>query len=328
MKRWSQVTQFLQMMELARSQPLGISYDDLMKYFDCSRETAKRMIKELERHAGHHLDYTVGENGTRFWKLDNVHDLRDNMLSVEEFEALTKAVKVLNTVDLHDAARAVDSVKNKIIAQSKRKQALDVDLESYMEAEGIISKPKVKERIDTNQLRIIRESISSFRVLQAAYFNYHDQSTKCYRLEPLGILSGPPHYLVARVRGEENPQNFKLRFLKDLKILPDSYDRGDDFDLETYAQRSFGIFQEEEIYTNIWRVRSDAVNDVLNVQFHPSQKFEPQPDGSLHIIFEACGWKEMCWAIFRWQGKISIIEPDWVKQKYLALLTELNENAR
>lgn len=314
------------MMELARSQPLGISYDDLMKYFGCSRETAKRMIKELESHAGHHLDYTVGDYGTRFWKLDNVPDFRDNMLSVEELEALAKAVKVLNAADLHGAARAVDHVKNKIIAQSKKAQALDNDLEAYMESEGMISKPGVKEKIEPDQLRVIREAISSFSVLQATYFNYHKQSTELHQLEPLGILSGPPHYLVARTRGETSPRNFKLRFLKDLKILAENYHR-DDFNLEAYAQRSFGMFQEDSIYTNVWHVRPDAVKDVQNVQFHPSQRNESQPDGSLHIIFEACGWKEMCWAVFRWQGKIRIVEPDWVKHKYLEMLSELNENA-
>jgi predicted DNA-binding transcriptional regulator YafY len=68
------------------------------------------------------------------------------------------------------------------------------------------------------------------------------------------------------------------------------------------------VFQEEPINV-VWKFSPNAAQDASEFLFHPSQKLEPQKDGSLMVSFRAGGLLEMSWHLFTWGGEVEVIKP-------------------
>lgn len=75
-----------------------------------------------------------------------------------------------------------------------------------------------------------------------------------------------------------------------------------------YAERSFGVFQEEP-FDVVWRFSPKTAPDARQFLFHPTQTFEEQPDGSLIVQFRAGGALEMCWHLFTWGDQAPVLKP-------------------
>ena len=108
--------------------------------------------------------------------------------------------------------------------------------------------------------------------------------------------------------------NYILHKIKDLRITNEYFDN-EDFDLESYSKRSFGVFQGE-IY-DVKLVFSPAVaEDILCYNFHPTQNIEKQSDGSVVVTFQASGEREIIWHLFKWGKHVKIIAPLKLKETY------------
>ena len=78
-----------------------------------------------------------------------------------------------------------------------------------------------------------------------------------------------------------------------------------DFDLERYAKRSFGTFQEEPVEV-VLRFDAAAARDASTFVFHSDRSVDSNDDGSLTVRFEAGGIDEMCWHLFTWGESVTI----------------------
>jgi predicted DNA-binding transcriptional regulator YafY len=98
------------------------------------------------------------------------------------------------------------------------------------------------------------------------------------------------------------------------------------FDMDAFARQSFGVFQEpaEDI---VLRVRPGSADLARSFLFHPSQTFEPQPDGGLLLRLRTGGLLELCWHIFTWRGEIQILGPDRLKTLMAEELARFGERA-
>lgn len=83
------------------------------------------------------------------------------------------------------------------------------------------------------------------------------------------------------------------------------------FDLERHAARSFGSFHcDKEFGAVIWRFDSRAAYVAREYVFHPDQVIEEDGDGGLIVTFDACGWLEMAWHLYKWGDTIEVIAPE------------------
>ena len=72
-----------------------------------------------------------------------------------------------------------------------------------------------------------------------------------------------------------------------------------DFDLAVFAERAFGLYQNEREYGEVvWRfyTRGETVVDEI--------------DGSLTIRFRAAGHLEMAWHLYQWGDAVEVLAPD------------------
>jgi predicted DNA-binding transcriptional regulator YafY len=136
---------------------------------------------------------------------------------------------------------------------------------------------------------------------------------------PYGFLYGNRHYLVA---DSLNPQArglrlFSLANIERAEATGRAFTRRKRFSLQKFAERSFGVFQEEP-YDVVWRFSPNAAADAQQFLFHPTQVMEAQPDGSLIVRFRAGGLLEMAWHLFTWGNQVEVLKPKRLREFYAA----------
>ena len=100
-----------------------------------------------------------------------------------------------------------------------------------------------------------------------------------------------------------------------MHVTDQSFVRPANFDLQTFANRAFGVYQNDAEYGAVaWRFLPEAAEQARLYQFHPDQVLEEEPDGSLVVRFRASGQLEMCWHLYAWGDKVEVLEPESLKR--------------
>ena len=96
--------------------------------------------------------------------------------------------------------------------------------------------------------------------------------------------------------------------IRDLTLLDCPAPAPDDFNLNAFAGRSFGVFHgdAEDV---VLRIKPHGAADALGWRFHSNQQVTEQPDGSVLVSFTASGMLELAWHLFTWQDKVEILAP-------------------
>jgi predicted DNA-binding transcriptional regulator YafY len=93
-------------------------------------------------------------------------------------------------------------------------------------------------------------------------------------------------------------------------VSNESFERDPAFNLQAFANRAFGVFQNEEEFGEVvWRFSPRAAAHARGFEFHPSQVMEDQPDGSLIVRFSASGHLEMAWHLYLWGQDVEVLMP-------------------
>ena len=87
---------------------------------------------------------------------------------------------------------------------------------------------------------------------------------------------------------------WRLANISDAGITEEQITRDPAFDLQQFAKRSFGTFQEEPVPVAL-QFAAQMAQDVNHFVFHPDQTVTPNADGSLTVRFTAGGLDEICW---------------------------------
>ena len=101
---------------------------------------------------------------------------------------------------------------------------------------------------------------------------------------------------------------FSLPNISSVEVMDEYFERDEEFDLEDFAKKSFGLFHEDP-FDVVWKFSPRAAKDAKDFVFHPDQKMQHQDDGSLIVRFRAGGALEMCWYLFSWGKDVEVLEP-------------------
>jgi len=115
-----------------------------------------------------------------------------------------------------------------------------------------------------------------------------------------------------------------LHNCNDLKLTDEKFD-SKGFNLREFANQSFGIYQGE-IYNVKLKFSANVADDVLNYNFHPTQKLKKNNDGSVTVTFKASGDRHIIWHLFKWKDSVKIIAPKELKKEYKEYLTKVLTN--
>src|SRR5207253_618170 len=97
---------------------------------------------------------------------------------------------------------------------------------------------------DETLIATIRQALMAVRALRFAYLGGRTPGALRVAV-PYGLMFGRANYLVAAELGRAEPRNWRLDRLRDVEILDTPAGPPEDFDLRDYANRSFGIYQDD-----------------------------------------------------------------------------------
>ena len=288
----------------------GLTLDDIGSEFEVSRKTAERMRDAVE-HAFGPLEYETADDGRRHWRLRS-NPLRDLVqVSADELVELETAAAEVERAGLHERAGLLRDLAGKLraLAGEAERRRIEPDLEALTMAEGLAMRPGPRPRIEPGLLMTLREAIKAGRTVSFRYLSRMTGRRSRQRVQPHGILYGSRAYLVGRTGWTEEMRYWVLANMSEAALTDESFEFDEDFDLEEYAARSFGVFQEEPIDVAL-RFAPKAAADAASFLFHPGQEVEHDEDGSLLVRFTAGGTREMCWHLFTWGDAVTVQAPE------------------
>jgi len=210
-------------------------------------------------------------------------------------------------------------LREKILALVPRSKAarLETDHEALLEAQGLAARPGPHQRIDRKISAAIAEAIKACRILEIEYQSRDEEAPSKRRVAPYGLLTGLRRYLVARQQDDavSRMRLYLVEKIKDAHVSNEPFERDATFNLQAFANRAFGVFQNEEEFGEVvWRFSPRAAAHARGFEFHPGQTLEDQPDGSLVVRFSAAGHLEMCWHLYLWGDQVEVLAPERLRR--------------
>lgn len=316
--RYERVEDILKLAILLQTAPYGLSLYDIQEQFRVSRRTAERMRDAVVRLFPDIESFDTADK-IRRWKLNN--NLNLVSFTSDEIAELENTKKKLHVDGLENKAEIIDDVILKIKALNKNDiSKLETDIEAVMEAEGYAIRQHPRFKVSRELLSKIREAIKAYKVLHIVYENKNKEIQEC-NIHPYGVMYAEKHFLVAYNPAREALRLYNLSNIKSMDIIDEYFDKDEKFSLESYANNSFGVYQEDPKQI-VLKFDKSVAEDVKNFHFHPTQKIKEEKDGNIKLEFKAGGMLEICWHIFKWGDKVKIIKPESLKEDYKKLLEE------
>ena len=204
-------------------------------------------------------------------------------------------------------------------------ERIESDLEALVHAEGLATRPGPRERLDRGLLALLREAITTARVVEFRYLAQTTGRRRHHRVRPSGLLYGNRAFLVAPTDCHTEPRLWRLANMSEARLTPETFERDPAFDLQRYAERSFGTFPEEPVRV-VLRFDADVARDASTFLFHPQQSVEENADGSLTVRFMAGGIDEMCRHLFTWGETVTIVKPTRLRRRLVRMCAALTHH--
>lgn len=325
MLRYEQVADILKLAIWMQAARTGVTLDAIEKEYGVKRRTAERRRDAVEWAFGP-LDLVDSDDNKRHWRL------RSNALpglvriDAEDLAALAAAATALERTGLPDQARRLGRVAEKLraVQRTDALDRMDSGLEGLLQAEGLAMRPGPRQPVDPALLGLLREAILTCRTVA---FRYRARSTgrdSRQTVQPWGLLYGNRAFLVGRAADgwSDGPRLWRLGNVGEARLLDERFERDPAFDLERYARRSFGTFQETPVRV-VLRFDERAAPDAAAFLFHPDQSVEQHDDGTLTVRFEAGGLDEMCWHLVTWGDSVTVEKPVRLRRRLAKMCAAL-----
>ena len=310
---FSKAQDLIRLAQLAAARRQGISLDEIAEEFDISHRTAQRMTDALEATFAH-VQTTDGADRRRIWHIADPGLDRLQLRADTAVEALEIAAHAAEGEGRIRHAKALSDLRDQALARLPRKEALrtEADADAVLSALTRVTRPGPRVTLAPAVLDAIIEALRGPLRLRVMYRG----ETTPRILDPHGVLLGHRTYLVAR-QTDRDPmiRNFRMDLISEAEALDESFALAEGFDLSAYAARAFGVWQDPAQYAEVvWRFAPDAAERAAGFSFHPAQRLELQPDGSLLVRFHAAGWVEMAWHLYQWGDRVEVLAPEGLRR--------------
>lgn len=311
----------VQLIELARhlaSSAEGMTLDEMADLCSVARRTAERMRDTLAVVFPQMEE--LADPPTKRFRIPSGLDGFAQSPTAEELLELSKAAAQLRAAGAGPRAASLEALERKVrgAIRSQALRRLAPDVEALVRAEAIAVQAGPRPFEDEAVVGRLRHALVAMRQVSFRYLGGRTPG-EVRTVVPFGLMFSRMNYLVAGEAGSSHPRNWRLDRIEDLVVLEAAGAPPPDFDLNDYAARSFGIFQDE-LQDVVLRATGEGRADALRWRFHPSQVVTQQPDGSVLVQFSASGMLELAWHLFSWGDKIEVVRPAVLRETLLEQL--------
>ena len=271
-----------------------------------SRRTAERLRDAVRVVFGPLEPVDAGE-AKRHWRLRAPVQRRLVAVSGEELAELTAAADALDRTGLEERGRVLRRLADKLrsLLDSETMASIEPEVQALTEAEGPAMRPGPRPRLDDGLPALLRHTIKATRVVEFDYRGRTAGRSGRRHVEPYGLIYGHRAFLAGRYGQGSRLQLWRLASISAVAVTDASFTHDPAFDLEAYARRSFGTFQEDPVAI-VLSFAARGARDAAEFVFHPDQTLERNDDGSLTVGFAAGGIKEICWHLVTWGTAVTV----------------------
>jgi predicted DNA-binding transcriptional regulator YafY len=322
--RLEKTTAVLKLARALASNWEGLTLDEMADFIGASRRTAERMRDAVESVFGL-LDHIDDGRKKRFRLAARGLDRFVTTPTIDELTELENAARALEAAQAPDRASHLHSLRDKIGASLRDddRRILSLNVEDQIRAETFACQVGPRPMSDPTVLSALREALLAERLVRFNYGGDDGEPPRWRKVVPYGLLFGPRYYLVACVKSRPGPVLFRLDMIHDVKVTEEPGLPPDTFDLKAYAERSFGVYQEEPEDIEL-RFAPSAARDARTYLFHPTQSFADETDGSLTVRFHAGGLKQIAHHLMTWGPSVTIVAPSKLQEVMRAKVEALH----
>ena len=321
MSRLNKANEIIELAILMQNSYIGLTLDDIAKEFECSRRSAERMKAVLVEKFGSKIEEVSSFNdkkkrwrfkkGTMNWLIN---------FTPADFANLEQCKKSFKSPAKQ---KEIDELMEKIKALNPENIS-DVDIDEILSNQAYVIRQGFRDNIKLLPLETLQQINDSILCQKQIRINYYDQE---YTLNPYGILYSDRAYLIAYNTKAKAIWTFRISKIKEITLTDNYFEKEDDFDLKEYCARSFGVFQGE-IFDVLLQFNKEAVEDVKDYFFHPTQVGKLEKDGSYTLSLIASGEYEIITELLKWRDSVKILAPESLKEAYKNEIRKMYENIK
>ena len=204
----------------------GVTLDEIQTEFGVGRRTAERMRDAVEWAFGP-LEIAERGDNKRHWRLRSDALRRLAPLSAEELAELGSAADTLERTGFEARAAALRDLGTKLRATQRTDSLarIEADIEALVQAEGLAMRPGPRPQLDRELLALLREAITTCRIVEVRYLSQSTGRHSRQRIEPYGLLYGNRPFLVGRTDWNDAMRLWRLGNMSEAHVTGEAFTR-------------------------------------------------------------------------------------------------------
>ena len=297
------------------------TYAEIEEHFGKSRRTATRWIQSVRHMFPEALTEDFRPDGRKAFRL-RVQDswfLKLTEPQPDELAALDGALGLLKRERMmaeHDRLEALRGKLRNLLDERGLLARYETDLEAMHDAVGLGFRPGPRTTVETGVREVLRAALLKQHRVE---FTYHapGKPPSRKRVGPYGLLFGRTERLAGVAEGRDLVLQFRLDRMTEVRELDDEPFVPPENGFRDYCLTLFASFGEPPFDVE-WRFHPSAP-EVERWQFHPGQRIERKPDGSVVVRFRAGGKEDMARHLVGWWDWVERIRPRELRRTVLRM---------
>ena len=170
----------------------------------------------------------------------------------------------------------------------------------------------------------LQQAIVKKREVNLRYHSLSEKTIIDVELCPYHLLHNDrAWYVLGRSSLHKSVRAFKLDHIGELTTTERCFVDGENFDVYEYLGRAWSMIPEGRIYNIKLRFLPEVAYDVVEVQWHSTQKVAFEDDGSAIIEFRVDGLNEITWWILSYGDKVQVLAPRILQRRIVEIARKM-----
>jgi predicted DNA-binding transcriptional regulator YafY len=305
MSRDKPVARAIKLLTLIERNSNGLRVTDMAEQLGATPRAIYRDLHVLEQLP---VQLYTEKNGKEsYWKIDP--DFRSRLsipFTLSELLSVYFAQDALRSLDgtvLHDSLQSLFDKVRASIPKPLFRQMLGL-------RSAFLSGIPAQKDYGTYRefIKIIHDAIEERKTLRLQY-QPRDQKPAERNVNPYAVhLRNGTLYLIGYCHTRKDIRTFVVDRMQKIRITEETFPAPAGFSLANYLRHSFGMFTEELARVKV-RFHKSLTGYLMERRWHPSQKNKRLKDGSLELVFEVAGTKEIKTWIMGFGSLAKVLEP-------------------
>ncbi len=307
--KWDRAARYLKIAMILKAHPQGIRAAEIAERVGVSKRTVYRDLAGMERDAG----LPIWEDEGR-WGLDSGAFLPPLDLTLHEAMMLYLAARVLS--------KASDEYDSELIgAFVKLAEILPPVMREHIQATVGVFAATPRNPTFTRVLRVLTEGWAFRRVVAIEYDSGAYDPTReprrarvrPYAIEPSALTHAL--YLIGHDEERGARRTFKVERIRAASLTPETFAPEPTAVPAADLVRAWDVIADEPLEHVAVRFSAGVARRVAETRWHPSQRLESQPDGSLVWHAQIAGLHEVRIWILGWGADVEVLLPASLREE-------------